>query len=75
MFHWRADGLQKLEQRPGTLGKLEPVQPLVGEVASLPAHHVAHVQLGHFIVGHVAHRKAGGRNAAQHLVALRACPG
>ena len=72
MFQSRADGLQELEQRPGALGKLESIQTLVREAARMAAHHVAHVQLRHFVVGHVAHREARRRDAASdERIALR----
>ena len=54
----RSDRAQEIEQRAGPLGKLEAIQPFVLEVAGVPAHHVAHVQLRHLVVGHVPHREA-----------------
>ncbi len=66
----RADGLKEFQQRPRALRKFEPVQTLVREAARLTAHHVAHVQFGHFVVGHVAGRKARCGNAVEQSVAF-----
>ena len=67
----RADGLQELEQRPRTLRKLESIQFLVGESMRVAAHHVAHVELGHFVVGHVARSEARGDDLGEQGIALR----
>src|ERR1022692_4322709 len=53
------DRLQKPEQRTGSFRKFEAVQMLVGEPASMAAHHVTHVQFCHLVVGHITHREAG----------------
>ncbi len=50
-----AQQVQKLHQRPRPLGKLEAVDALVGQRLAAPAHHVADMQLGGFVVGHVHH--------------------
>ena len=52
--------LEELRQRAGPLGELEPAQPLVAHVGRAAADHVAHVQLGHLVVGEVDGLVAGG---------------
>src|SRR5690606_2206862 len=49
----RADGVQEIEQRTGTFGKLEAEQPLVLDDAPAAADHVPHVQLGELVVAQV----------------------
>ena len=81
----RSDGLQELEQGTGPFGKFETIEPFVGQPVRRAAHHVAHVQLGHFVVGHVPHdetrfahavdqgqtfRPALHRQADEHLCSL-----
>ena len=61
-----AHARQKAHQRPGPLRKLEAVEQLVGGAArvppdrerSVPADHVAHVELGHLVVGKVERLQA-----------------
>src|SRR5258708_16127465 len=48
---------QKFQQRARPLGKFEAVETLVREAPSVSAHHVPHMQLRHFIVGHVPYRE------------------
>ena len=54
----RADGLQELEQRAGSLGEFESEQSFVGEIAWMTADHVAHMELCHFVVAEVGDRIA-----------------
>ena len=53
MFHRPAQGLEELHEGPGALGELEAVEPLVPHPGRAAAHHVAHVELGHLVVGQV----------------------
>src|SRR6056297_1184368 len=54
----RTHRVEKAGQSTGALRELEAQQPLVGQSAGAAAHHVANVQLGHFVVGEVLDRVA-----------------
>ena len=72
MFQRAPDRLQELQQRPGALRELEAIQQLVADAARVAADHVAHVQLGHLVVGHVGDRVARRAQRAVTAVPLRA---
>ena len=59
MFHCVPIALQELEQCAGSFRKLETKQALVRDAASVPAHHITHVELCHFVIAHVDHRITG----------------
>src|SRR5512135_843516 len=53
-----AQGVQELEQRSRPFGELETEEPLVPRAFGPAPDHVAHVQLGHLVVGEVDSRVA-----------------
>ncbi len=50
------DRLEKPQQGSRAFRKLEAIQHLVLHAACMPAYHVAHMQLRHFVFGHVGDR-------------------
>ena len=48
-----AKGVQELQQRPRGLWKFEAEQPLLQRFGRSAANHIAHMELGHFVIGKV----------------------
>ena len=48
-----AEGVQELQQRPRRFRKLEAEQPLLQRFGRSAADHIAHMELGHFVIGKV----------------------
>ena len=48
-----AQFVEKLHQRPRSFRKLKAINPLILRGRRMPAHHMADVQFGHFVVTQV----------------------
>ena len=70
MFQRAPTDFEEAQQRPRAFRELEAEQHLVLEALRLAADHVAHVQLGHLVVGHVDDRIARRLQFADDLRAF-----
>src|SRR5690606_4501687 len=51
---------EEFEQGAGAFGELEAEYPFLDEAGDPATHHVAYMEFGHLVVGHVGHREAVG---------------
>ena len=72
MFQRAPIACRNFSSAPGRSGNSKRYSSSCGEAARVPADHVAHVQLGHLVVGHVGDREAGGAQLLHHRILLRA---
>ena len=72
MFQRVPIACRNFSSAPGPLRKLEAIEPLVLDARRMAAHHVAHVQLRHFVVAHVDDLEARVRQRTDDRILLLA---